>query len=181
MRGSYSKKKRGRLSFASVGVTSIDAAQDRPLFSTLPHGVTPSLAELQTLLDAEPVLDGELTLNTVHPVRGGFRSSKRERQFRHEDWRSWGGDRVTGEGGKSQRLAVCAAVRPCRQLPGVRTRHEMTQRGAIALAVEDARATAVAAARDLRAIIGIVEVLQLAAVIAALTAHHVLERGDYPG
>jgi len=30
------KKKRGRLSFANVGIISIDVAQDRPLFSTLP-------------------------------------------------------------------------------------------------------------------------------------------------
>ena len=58
---------------------------------------------------------------------------------------------------------------------------EMTRRGAISLAVEDARAIAVAAARDVVQRNQIAEVPQPAAVLAALTAHHVLERGDYPG
>ena len=55
------------------------------------------------------------------------------------------------------------------------------RRGAVSLPEDDARAIAVAVARDLAQRNQITEVPQPAAVLAALTAHHVLERADYPG
>ncbi len=58
---------------------------------------------------------------------------------------------------------------------------EMTRRGAVSLPEGDARAVAVAVARDLLQRNQIAEVPQPAAVLAALTAHHALERADYPG
>ncbi len=58
---------------------------------------------------------------------------------------------------------------------------EMTRRGAVSLPEDDARAIAVAVARDLVQRNQIAEVPQPAAALAALSAHHVLERSDYPG
>ncbi len=58
---------------------------------------------------------------------------------------------------------------------------EMTRRGAVSLSEEDARAIAVAVARGLAQRNQITEVPQPARVLAALTAHHVLERAEYPG
>lgn len=56
---------------------------------------------------------------------------------------------------------------------------EMTRRGAVALPEADTRAIAVAVAREL-ADCGQVEPVGAPAVLATLTAHHVLERVDYP-
>jgi hypothetical protein len=58
---------------------------------------------------------------------------------------------------------------------------EMTKRGTVSLSEADARAIAVTVATDLAQRKQITEVPQPATVLAALTAHHVLERGDYPG
>ena len=56
---------------------------------------------------------------------------------------------------------------------------EMTRRGAVALTEADARAVAAAVAREL-AHRGQIEPVGAPAVLATLTAHHVLERVDYP-
>jgi len=56
---------------------------------------------------------------------------------------------------------------------------EMTRRGAVALSQADARAVSTAIARAL-AQRGQIEPVGAPAVLAALTAHHVLERIDYP-
>ena len=56
---------------------------------------------------------------------------------------------------------------------------EMTRRGGVALSDADARAVAASAARDLVAS-GQIEPTGAPAILAALTAHHVLERVDYP-
>jgi hypothetical protein len=56
---------------------------------------------------------------------------------------------------------------------------EMTRRGAVALPEADARPLAAAIARDL-ADCGQIERVGAPAVLATLTAHHVLERVDYP-
>lgn len=56
---------------------------------------------------------------------------------------------------------------------------EMTRRGAVALPDADARAVVAAVAREL-ADRGQIEPVGALAVLAALTAHHVLERVDYP-
>jgi hypothetical protein len=56
---------------------------------------------------------------------------------------------------------------------------EMTRRGAVALPEADARAVAAAVAREL-AHRGQIEPVGAPAVLATLTAHHVLERVDYP-
>jgi hypothetical protein len=56
---------------------------------------------------------------------------------------------------------------------------EMTRRGAVALHEADARAVAAAVAREL-ANSGQIEPVGPPAVLATLTAHHVLERVDYP-
>lgn len=56
---------------------------------------------------------------------------------------------------------------------------EMTRRGAVALPEADARAVAAAVAREL-ADRGQIEPVGAPAVLATLTAHHVLERVDYP-
>jgi hypothetical protein len=56
---------------------------------------------------------------------------------------------------------------------------EMTGRGAVALTEADARAVAAAVAREL-AHRGQIEPVGAPAVLATLTAHHVLERVDYP-
>ncbi len=56
---------------------------------------------------------------------------------------------------------------------------EMTRRGAVALPEEDARSVVAAAARDL-ADRGQIEPVGAPIVLATLTAHHVLERVDYP-
>ncbi|MPZ19621.1 MAG: hypothetical protein GEV06_17125 [Luteitalea sp.] len=58
---------------------------------------------------------------------------------------------------------------------------EMTRRGAVSLPEEDARAITVAVATDLASRNQIADVREPAAVLAALSAHHVLERADYPG
>ena len=58
---------------------------------------------------------------------------------------------------------------------------EMTRRGAVSLPEGDARGVAIAVARDLLKRNQIAEVPQPTAVLATLTAHHVLERADYPG
>lgn len=56
---------------------------------------------------------------------------------------------------------------------------EMTRRGAVALPEADARAVSAAVARELLGH-GQIEPVGTPAVLAALTAHHVLERVDYP-
>lgn len=56
---------------------------------------------------------------------------------------------------------------------------EMTRRGAVGLPEADARRVVTAVARDL-AHLGQIELVSAPAVIATLTAHHVLERVDYP-
>ena len=56
---------------------------------------------------------------------------------------------------------------------------EMTRRGAIALAEADARAVAAAVAREL-ARRGQIELVAAPLILATLSAHHVLERFDYP-
>ncbi len=56
---------------------------------------------------------------------------------------------------------------------------EMTRRGAVALRQADARAVAAAVAREL-ADCGQIEPVGAPAILATLTAHHVLERVDYP-
>jgi len=56
---------------------------------------------------------------------------------------------------------------------------EMTRRGAVSLPEDDARAITVAVARDFVKRNQIAEVPQPAAVLAALSAHHVLECSDY--
>jgi len=56
---------------------------------------------------------------------------------------------------------------------------EMTRRGAVALLEAEARAVAAAVAREL-ADCGQIEPVGAPAVLATLTAHHVLERVDYP-
>jgi hypothetical protein len=56
---------------------------------------------------------------------------------------------------------------------------EMTRRGAVALLEADARTVAAAVARGL-AENGQIEPVGAAAILATLTAHHVLERVDYP-
>lgn len=58
---------------------------------------------------------------------------------------------------------------------------EMTRRGAVSLPEEDARAITVVVARHLASRNQIADVPEPAAVLAALSAHHVLERADYPG
>jgi hypothetical protein len=55
----------------------------------------------------------------------------------------------------------------------------MTRRGAVALPEADARAVAAAVVREL-ADLGQIEPVGAPAILAALTAHHVLERVDYP-
>jgi hypothetical protein len=56
---------------------------------------------------------------------------------------------------------------------------EMTRRGAVALPEADARAVAAAVAREL-ADCGQIEPVGAPAILATLTAHHILERVDYP-
>lgn len=56
---------------------------------------------------------------------------------------------------------------------------EMTRRGAVALPEADARAVAAAVARELTDC-GQIEPVGAPAILATLTAHHVLERVDYP-
>lgn len=56
---------------------------------------------------------------------------------------------------------------------------EMTRRGAVALPDADARAVVAAIAREL-ADLGQIEPVGAPVILAALTAHHVLERADYP-
>ena len=56
---------------------------------------------------------------------------------------------------------------------------EMTRRGAVGLPEADARAVVAAVAREL-AHLGQIEQVGAPAVLATLTAHHVLERVDYP-
>src|SRR5205085_2714246 len=56
---------------------------------------------------------------------------------------------------------------------------EMTRRGAVALPDVDARAVVAAVAREL-ADRGQIEPVGTPAVLATITAHHVLERVDYP-
>lgn len=56
---------------------------------------------------------------------------------------------------------------------------EMTRRGAVGLPEADARRIVAAVAREL-AYLGQIELVSAPAVIATLTAHHVLERIDYP-
>src|SRR5207247_612662 len=56
---------------------------------------------------------------------------------------------------------------------------EMTRRGAVALLEADARAVAAAVAQEL-ADRGQIEPVGAPAILATLTAHHVLERVDYP-
>src|SRR5205807_9690364 len=56
---------------------------------------------------------------------------------------------------------------------------EMTRRGAVALPEGEARAVVAAVAREL-ADRGQIEAVGAPAVLATLTAHHVLERVDYP-
>jgi hypothetical protein len=58
---------------------------------------------------------------------------------------------------------------------------EMTERGSVSLPEADARAIAVTVATDLAQRKQITDAPQPAAVLATLTAHHVLERSDYPG
>jgi hypothetical protein len=58
---------------------------------------------------------------------------------------------------------------------------EMTKRGGVSLPETDARAIAVAVATDLVQRRQITEMPQPAAVLASLSAHHALERSDYPG
>lgn len=57
--------------------------------------------------------------------------------------------------------------------------NEMTRRGAVALPETDARAVAAAVAREL-VDLGQIEPVGAPAVLATLTAHHVLQRVDYP-
>ena len=56
---------------------------------------------------------------------------------------------------------------------------EMTRRGAVALSEADARAVVAAVAREL-VDLGQIELTGAPAVLATLTAHHILERVDYP-
>jgi hypothetical protein len=56
---------------------------------------------------------------------------------------------------------------------------EMTRRGAVALPDADARAVAAGVAQELRGC-GQIESVGAPAILATLTAHHVLERVDYP-
>ncbi|MDI6528953.1 hypothetical protein QMA71_25760 [Pseudomonas otitidis] len=56
---------------------------------------------------------------------------------------------------------------------------EMTRRGAVALPEADARASVAAVARDL-ALRGQIEPVGAPTILATLTAHHVVERVDYP-
>jgi hypothetical protein len=135
--------------------------------------------ELQTLLDAEPVLD-ELTRTPfilsevtslfearvpIPATKIGVLGAVIELQEKGEHRNALQAAPLFGRAGE--------------YLEALAT--EMTRRGAVSLPEEDARAIAIAVARDLVQRNQIAEVPQPAAVLAALTAHHVLERSDYPG
>ncbi|MBS9403086.1 hypothetical protein KG088_05540 [Halomonas sp. TRM85114] len=136
------------------------------------------VAELRTRIDADPSLD-ELTrtpfilseVASLFEAGADFPSTKigiiaqvlRLQEQRDEHRNALQSAPVFGE--QTEYLKALAT--------------EMTRRGAVALPEADARAVVAAVAREL-AHLGQIEPVGAPAVLTTLTAHHVLERVDYP-